>query len=341
VRFISFKSFFNKTLNSVEIKLCRDRFASDPVEILLEPTKACNSKCIMCLQRLTRDDLGSTRECLSWETFNKVRPFFAKAESVLFSGFGEPLMHPDFLEMVYEIKKAGPYVYIFSNGISLTPELSKQIVSSGLLDELSVSIGGATEATHKKIRGTSLKVTLDNLRVLAGLKREMNKKKPVISFNIVAMNSTIRELQDIIDIASSLGVARIQMPHLSAHSEELKIESPWTQKELATKLFKEAHQKAEEKGIVLLTPLLFDYFRGCDKWMKSVAVTWDGFVANCAQERHILGNLREQSLRDIWNGDKMRYMRKLYYKEGIQSLCPDCRDWKHSADSYLNPKTIS
>lgn len=241
--------------------------------------------------------------------------------------------------MISEIKKEGPYVYIFTNALVLTPELSSQLVSEGI-DEVSVSIAGATEATNRKIRGTPLKPVIENLRELNSLKKKRGKDKPVITFNIVAMNSTIKELTDIIDLASTVGATRIQMPHLTAHTEELRKESPWLQKEQAMQLFEEAHIKAREKHIILKTPQLVEYFKDCRKWLKSIAITWDGFVYSCAQEKHILGNLNENSLGEIWNGEKMRFLRKNYFNKGIQSICPNCRDWNHCADAYLTPDTV-
>src|SRR6185369_520148 len=148
--YVNAKSFVNKLVNRAEIKLGRSRLLSRPVELTMEPTLECNSNCVMCNRNFSRQEVKQTKGFLSWDVFNKVRPFFPTAERVLFGGFGEPLMHPHYLEMLKEIKKSGPFVYVFTNGILLNEMVGKELVDAGM-DMICVSMGGATKETYHKI----------------------------------------------------------------------------------------------------------------------------------------------------------------------------------------------
>lgn len=100
------KTLFRRTLNYIEIKLKRSRLISKPLFVGIEPTLQCNSNCIMCNRQFNRKEDKLANGFLSWDTFNKVKPFFKYAEAVCFGGFGESLLHPDYLPMLYmKLKK--------------------------------------------------------------------------------------------------------------------------------------------------------------------------------------------------------------------------------------------
>ena len=161
----------NHTLNILEIKMKRTHLISKPVEVNLEPTINCNSNCVMCTKRFLREQTIKGNEFLSWDVFWKVQPFFQYAARVLFSGFGEPLMHPEYLAMVREIKKSGTFVYLFTNAVLMTDEIGKGLVDSGV-DMICVSMGGATRETYRKIRSIdAFNTVVTNIRKISKYKR--------------------------------------------------------------------------------------------------------------------------------------------------------------------------
>ena len=62
-------------------------------------------------------------------------------------------------------------------------------------------------------------------------------------------------------------------------------------------------------------------------WFNPV-VTWDGKVVPCCFDKdaeHIMGDLRQDSFRDIWNGSKYRLFRKILLTDRVSTdICRNC-----------------
>lgn len=337
MQFVNLRSFINKQLNKFEVRQGKVRLRSRPVEIHVEPTLYCNANCVMCNRQFFHKRKDQKAGFLAWETFDKVRPFFPYAENVLLGGFGEALLHSDYIEMVKEIKKYGPRVYFFTNAVMLKPEIAEGLVEAKL-DQICVSIGGAREETHAYVRGSdTLKEVVANLRYLSQCKRGNGNRFPSISFNVVAMNSVLPELEEIVDLAKGLDVESLWMPHLAAHGEGMIKESPWIQVDEAKGYFRKAEQRAKKLGIEFHPPRLDEYSGDCRSFFQELFVAWDGKVLSCALERYILGDLSEQSIEEIWNGSGYIKGRAEYFKGGIQSLCPNCIRWSNGPSAHLHP----
>lgn len=337
MHFVNLLSFYNKILNRSEIKLKRIRLISRPVELTLEPTLKCNSNCIMCNRNFNRKEAKNAEGFLSWDILWKVKPFFKYAERVGFSGFGEPLLHPEYLAMLREIKKAGSFVYFFTNGTLMTEEIGKELVEAGI-DMICVSIGGASRDTYKKIRGIdAFKTVVDNIKRISEYKRKIKRKKPLLSFNVVAMNSLLPELEALLDLAHELGVEHIAFPNLVVQGESMNKESIWHNKEKAGKTFKKAGDLARELGITFIAPRLDICKIDCREFFKSLYITWDGKVLSCALERYIIGDLNKSTIASIWNGKGITKLRKDYYKKGLEGTCPNCPCWDNRPETFLSP----
>ncbi len=341
MRFKNSRSFANKQLNKLEIRKQRSKLRSRPVEINMEPTLRCNASCVMCNRQYVRKEQVRDSGFLSWETFNKVKPFFSYAERVLLGGFGESLLHPDYIDMVKAIKEQGPEVYFFTNAIALRREIAEGLVEAGL-DQMCISIGGATKETHAFVRGAdTFDKVIENLRVLNQYKSANGKKHPSVSFNVVAMNSVLPEIESIIELASELHVESLWMPHLVAQQKELMDESPWSRVEEAKRYFEAAEKKAHELGVELHLPVLDECVGDCLSFFQEVYVTWDGKVLSCPFERFVLGDLASHTMDEIWNGPGYLKVRKEYFERGIKEVCPNCSKWSIEPSSHLQPAANS
>ena len=88
---------------------------------------------------------------------------FSPTPTVFFGGFGEPLSHPDIVDMVARVKALGAPVELITNGTLLTQEMSGRLIEAGL-DVLWVSLDGATPESYADVRlGAALPEVLANL----------------------------------------------------------------------------------------------------------------------------------------------------------------------------------
>jgi MoaA/NifB/PqqE/SkfB family radical SAM enzyme len=337
MQFTSPLSFANKVLNRYELQMKRVRLTSRPVELTLEPTLLCNSNCVMCNRNYSRKETKEAAGFLSWEIFRKAEPFFKYASRVLFGGFGEAFLHPEYLQMLGEIKKSRTSVYVFTNGILLTEEVGRRLVDLQM-DMVCVSLGGASRETYRKIRGVdALDTVAANLRAISEYKRAKGARKPLLSFNIVAMKSLLPELEHIVLLARDAGVELIAFPNLVVQGAEMRSESLWLNPEPAERAFAHAAGLAKFLGIEFVSPKFCISRSGCIDPFRRMNVNWDGTVMSCAMERYLVGDLTEQSIGEIWNGTGLIALRRRLHDDGVERVCPNCTCWDNSPEAFLNP----
>ena len=131
-------------------------------KVYVEPTNLCNLECRTCIRNVWDEPLGR----MTRETFARIVEglrAFSPTPTVFFGGFGEPLAHPDIVEMVAQAKALGAPVELITNGTLLTEDLSRQLIEAGL-DVLWVSLDGATPESYADVRlGAALPQVLENL----------------------------------------------------------------------------------------------------------------------------------------------------------------------------------
>lgn len=94
----------------------------------LEPTAKCNLYCEGCYRLNEKDGhkpMSQVKEEL--DIFEKLR----KADGVSIAG-GDPLTHPDVIEIVREVKKRGMKPILNTNGLALTKELLTELKKAGV-----------------------------------------------------------------------------------------------------------------------------------------------------------------------------------------------------------------
>jgi MoaA/NifB/PqqE/SkfB family radical SAM enzyme len=51
----------------------------------------------------------------------------------------------------------------------------------------------------------------------------------------------------------------------------------------------------------------------------------NGDVTMCCDVPTVLGNVNEQSIEEIWNGEKYQKLRRMMFEQGAEKMCgPDC-----------------
>lgn len=101
---------------------------TDNIISWLEPTAKCNLSCFGCYRKNEIDShkpLEQVKEEIL--LFNKLR----KTDSMSIAG-GDPLTHPDIVEIVRFIKEQNIKPVLNTNGLSLTPELLKELKKAGV-----------------------------------------------------------------------------------------------------------------------------------------------------------------------------------------------------------------
>lgn len=121
--------------------------AKHPVLAQIVPVRRCNLSCAYC-----NEHDGSADPVPTCEMLDRVDRLAALGTSTIGLSGGEPLLHPDILEIIRRIRQRGCLAQVLTNGYLLTPELIRKLNRAGL-DRLQISIDNLTpdEVSRKSL----------------------------------------------------------------------------------------------------------------------------------------------------------------------------------------------
>lgn len=207
------------SLNEIHIR----RPVGNLARLYIEPTNACNLDCLTCMRNVWDEPLGQMSDFVFERILGSLTAF-SPLPMVFFGGFGEPLVHPDIIDMVRRVKELGAQVELITNGILLTENCTRGLMDAGL-DMLWVSMDGATPESYADVRlGAALPEVIENLKQLYIVHRQGFFSKPELGIAFVAMKRNIADLPEILKLGSRLGVSRFSITNVLAHTPELREE---------------------------------------------------------------------------------------------------------------------
>lgn len=308
-----------------------------PRSLYLETTSRCNSLCETCI--LTFGGREPARD-LTWAEFRRVVDQFPVLERVLLHGIGEPLLNRDLARMIAHLKERGATVLFNSNAITLTPRVGRSLIEAGL-DELRVSVDGATRETYARVRGVdALDKVLGNLERFAAERQSRGTERPGVSLWFTALRDNIEEIPALVPLARRAGASGIHLQRLVFNGLGLAREDQSLHGRLQERehtLIAKAEEAARAAGLtfsasgatapeVSLAPAAGNRpWSACRRPWSLVYVTVHGNVLPCCIAPWItghyagivLGNLYEQSLEDVWWGG-----RYLTFRRDLQTAAP-------------------
>ena len=334
-------------------------FAPPPFDcIQVEVSSVCNASCPYCVQACYKDQWKGG--LMDMRTFECLKPDFGMANLVFLQGWGEPLLHPKFWQMVKMVKSSGVEVGFTTNGTRLDEENLSKLLNPGV-DIMGVSLAGIAPHIHKRFRKGCDLVHLDAaLRKLREMKFGHRDKAPGVHIAFMLMRSNRHELATLPRLAAEWGVSQIVVSHLNLTcnqmmQEESLLAHPELLPEVAATLERTKEQAAEE-GIALYyhTPELEKPCPLCtENILRTCFVSYNGDVSPCVmtnlsvkdgaslifyfkdqpytQKNYIFGNINENPLREIWNTSKARKFRAEYKKRlatknpGMRYLAAPCQ----------------
>ena len=273
-----------------------------PVRLWIELTSHCNLQCIMCPnKKLKKEDKGYMDFGLYQKIIDEASSF---AFDINLAHRGESLLYPDIIKAIRYAKKHFLYTRLHTNGSLLTPELGSSLIEAGL-DRLSFSFDGYNKKSYEKIRiKGNFDKTVENIIRFLEIKKSLKQKKPVTAIEVIDFNPKGAEKD------------------AKAKTEFLNWFKDLPLDELAMKeLHNWAGEISKKKSSSIQTICTFPW--------NALIIYWDGNVLPCTQDFfgcYILGNVRQSSLKEIWNNEKMMALRKKLAEKEVAGLelCSDC-----------------
>jgi len=278
-----------------------------PVRLWVELTSFCNYRCIMCPNKdLEKEGKGFMDLALYRKIVDESKDFVFE---INLAHRGESLMHPNLIEAISYAAKNRIFTRLHTNGSLLTDDISHKIIRSKL-DRLSFSFDGYDRETYEKIRaGGNFDKTLENIVHFLEIKKEARSKKPITVIEVINFDQKDRE--------ESLKAKKI----FQSRFKNLPLDSI---------VFREMHNWAGQ----IEKERLGKKYTVCPFPWNAQVIFWDGAVLPCTQDffgEFIAGNVKDSSLKEIWNGESMRHLRKKLAEGSIAELkaCSECdRVWR-------------
>lgn len=138
---------------------------------------------------------------------------------------GEPLATPSLRRRLAELDRYGVRLHLTTNGTLLSKEMLARVLP--LVSVLGISVDGATQRTIEAIRlGSSFEKLIHNIKVLTRATElyDWRGSPPEVSIAATIMASNVTEMPEIVFLAHSLGVRKVDFFEVVAHFPHVKDE---------------------------------------------------------------------------------------------------------------------
>lgn len=300
--------------------------APGPSSMNVEITWNCNLNCFMC-PRHRAQSFKVDNKNMSLAEFRQIVEKIPSCRHINIVGGGEPFMNADFIEMLRFAESKGITVSFNSNGILLSEENILKLPQN--VNLLWISIDSPVKGTYRNIRsGADLDVLLRNLETLRKLRKDIQ-----IIFQPIIMKMSMEEMPKMIDVAKKVG-ASINYVQLLAFDEDLDKQSAHHFKEEYGEVLKKIWEEARKKGVAVSDRPLSPNKRSCTEPWFCPTISIEGDIYACCyvyaargrvpsfreyylgesidmpEGQYRMGNVFNDSFKDIWNGNAYRLLRK-------------------------------
>lgn len=314
---------YTELRESARPKLERLLPLSFPISMYLETTNRCMFRCTYCPMSLD----GYEQECGGFRTmslteFQKIADDI-KAGGILkvlrFYFMGEPLLNRELPAMITTAcrMKLAERTELTTNGVLLNEATSKALINSGL-DYLRISISSVLQSRHEQITQTPIKVEdiYNNIRRFRQLRDEANAVKPFLYVKLLDPGNPA-EKDRFLDMYRDLADEAVV--------EETMNWNSYGDHDLSLGASAATPQPAAKE----VCPFPF----------YTLAITANGDTTVCCVDWNkatTVGNVFEEDITTIWNGEKMRLFRQMHLTRNRRDN-PSC---KNCTFLYTTPDNI-
>jgi hypothetical protein len=263
-----------------------------PLHIDIDPTNACNLKCVMCPRThyLKTGNAnwapGGRIGYMDLDLYRRVIDQAAEggAASIKLNYLGEPLLHPHLIDMIAHAAGRGLEPMMNTNAVLLDRNVSQQLIDAGLKD-IFFSVDSPYPEEYERIRvGARFDRVIDNIAGFIRVLERSGVKDVQTRVSMVLGSEPGREQtkRDYIQLFQGLGVAEI--------------------------------------GFGLPSDMDVDYWArygpihgfACPDPYRRLFVFFDGLIGPCCGDWErglIMGDARTDNLADVWRNDAYRRLR--------------------------------
>jgi len=253
------------------------------------------------------------RESMKWSTILSVLeqavPYVKTVCPFLFQ---EPLMEKRLIAILDNIKQFNPRceTVVYSNMSRMTPELAREILETGYLDQLVISYYAPNQHIYELLQPPlNYRQTALNIRDFIALRAELRKTRPRVVMHYITLPELVAGWKGFFDEWSRV-VDHVGFVHYdNFHGVKPKVDQ--TQYFGAPKV---------------------DRMIPCQRLWSQLNILSTGDVVPCCLDyagEIVLGNVEDDNLRDIWSGKRFNSLRQSHMQEEYPELCRGCTVYEY------------
>jgi radical SAM protein with 4Fe4S-binding SPASM domain len=266
--------------------------ASFPLHVDFEVSSRCNLSCPMCFRRNFENDQDFMD--MDFDLFQKGVEECALNElySIRLSWRGESTLHPKLPDMIRFAREVGiKEISFLSNGSALNREFSMGLIESGL-DYITISVDALRENYNQLRQPLDFDQTVSKIAELFRLKEKYGKGFPKVKVQGI-YEYFKRQVREYYETFKSI-----------SDNVSFNVKHDYT-------------LKTVDQEDNLYCPYL---------WQR-ITITPSGLIPLCISDWNLdlsIGNLRENTIKDVWKGSLMGNFRKIHTENRRLELKP-CR----------------
>lgn len=278
------------------------------IQIHMATVNSCNAKCHFCVYSKPENTLP--KGVMDMELYRKIIDDAAghpQIDSIAFSALGEPLLDRFLVERVAYARKARPDwspFEVYTNGVNLTPEKFEALKAAGI-DSLTVSLNAVSPEQHERIMGLKGKFGT----VVSNARYACDHAGDVDVLVKAVRDDEEFDLTDQVKFYMVWGM-RLR-PDIKPGNGQVVSMCNWA------------------GGVKLIEGRTIEPDSCCGRAVGQLSILWDGTVTLCCYDplaKHNLGNLRNQTIREVYNGEWYTQFREDHANDRASKyeICANC-----------------
>jgi len=325
-----------------------------PITLMIEVSTICNLKCPTCEREMFKKQGLIPKGQVGISNMERLRPILPSVHSIYFvGGLGEPVLNPLFWEMNRIAKEYKIITGYFSNAGLWDENIIRKTFEEGVNSVL-VSVDSQDPHKYEEFKeGAKFDVTINNIKLLSRIRKEYPDANFKFGLNYIQRADNFEDMPDYIGFAKDLGADYCFFTGLIVHEEEHIKKSPYLiDPEKRKTIYEKVKEKARACGMTIRLPEIDVnqklYEKTCTSAWRCLYIFENGDACLCPffrtsrdfyfhvednkvvqYKRHmndtVIGNINSMDIRDIWNSEKARMVRKAI-KSGINvpNPCDTC-----------------
>lgn len=276
----------------------------------IEITNFCNFRCNICPYKI----MTRPKQHMEFSLFRKIIDEIKDYPDFFcwLHWMGEPLLHPKIIDFIKCTKNAGLKCGFSTNASLLTKDIGKKLIEVEM-DKIVLCLDGNSKESYEKVRnGGNFEVVKENIKNFLEMKGNL---KPQASLQFVKNKYNTHEIEDYKKEWIGKGADMIDIKTFVEWGNQVKGIS------------------SEIKNRNKRFP--------CKYLWNNIGIYSDGNVGICCFDYDAsirIGNVNEKSILEIWNGNKLKELRKQQINGNFNNgLCDNCREWKGSEKNIFYP----